>query len=163
MPSYETNAQHGYMGDPRRGAALGRPSITPDRRKVAELDADATDNDAWALEAERDRENRRTPDSFKAQYWDIAAESFRREAKRIREVLRPRAVAREAVTPKITLRQIRLDSGGYDSTGAYWGHHQRLYWAASDDGEYDTTMRAVDRADAKAQVREVYPNARFYN
>jgi hypothetical protein len=98
MPNYQDNAPAGWMGDPRRGAAMGRPSIKPEVPPIG----------------------------------------------------------------KFTLQQIRLDSGGYDICGAYWGHHQRLYWCTSECGTYDSTLRAVDRNDAKRQFRETYPNARFY-
>ena len=39
MPEYETNAPQGYMGDWKRGAPLGRPTIGPDSRSLAELEA----------------------------------------------------------------------------------------------------------------------------
>lgn len=65
-------------------------------------------------------------------------------------------------SPKVTLQRVRLDSSGYDSTGAYFGHGSPLYWAATDDGALDITFRAADRDAAKAHVRDVMPGARFY-
>ncbi len=62
---------------------------------------------------------------------------------------------------KLTLRQVRLDSGGYDQNGTYFGHGNPLYWYASDDGEIDGVLRAHDRDDAKAQVLKLYPRAKF--
>ena len=64
---------------------------------------------------------------------------------------------------KVSLRRIRLDSGGYDSGGAYWGIGAPLYWAASEDGAVDMWFRARDRDSAKAIVREKHPGAVFYN
>ena len=67
---------------------------------------------------------------------------------------------------KFTLCRIRLDSGGYDSGGAYWGIGEPLYGAETQDGLDDQVlrlfMRATDRNDAKNKVRERFPNARFY-
>lgn len=162
MPDYATNAPQGYQGDWRRGAPLGRPSIAPDTRTPAELEAEARQCENHAEAAERDKEDRRTPDSFKEQFWQAAAESFWKKAAELRAMI-PAAEARLKASPKVTLRRVRLDPDGYDSEGAYWGISQPLYWAATDDGELDTTLRADDRDDAKAQVREIIPGARFYN
>jgi hypothetical protein len=63
---------------------------------------------------------------------------------------------------KFTLQRVRLNSGGYDSSGSYWGHGQRLYWFTSDDGSREGTCRAADRDGAKAHIRQTTPDARFY-
>lgn len=97
--SYATNAQAGYMGDPKRGAAMGRPSIKPAAPVVAPV--------------------------------------------------------------RVTLQRVRLNAGGYDQAGAYWGHGAPLYWAATDDGALDTTLRANSRDEAKERVRAIMPGARF--
>ena len=72
-------------------------------------------------------------------------------------------------TGKVTLRRVRLDSGGYDPLGTYWGHGAPLYWAAADipgdpDGDacWELVIRAGHREEAKAIVRQTYPNCRFY-
>lgn len=65
---------------------------------------------------------------------------------------------------RLQLFQIRLDSGGYDAGGAYWGHHQRLYCAMDQHGE-TVFFRARDRDAAKAHIRAEHdaPEAvRFY-
>jgi hypothetical protein len=64
---------------------------------------------------------------------------------------------------KLVLRQVRLDAGGYDRNGTYFGHGGRLYWYANSDGTVDAMLRADSRVRAKAEIRETYPNARFYN
>jgi len=66
---------------------------------------------------------------------------------------------------KLTLRRIDLDAGGYDCNGTYFGsgpYRQYIYWYASDDGTIDCTLDAPDRASAKAQILDSYPNARFF-
>jgi hypothetical protein len=79
---------------------------------------------------------------------------------------------------KFCLRKVRLDSGGYDSGGAYWGIGQTLYWAGAEPAQSmfpgetresvsdleppEMFFRACGRAAAKAHAREMYPNATFY-
>ena len=78
---------------------------------------------------------------------------------------------------KFYLRRVPLNSGGYDSGGAYWGHGSPLYYACSVDevrphnpygppGELrqvELFARAYDRDDAKAIVRQECPHATFFN
>jgi hypothetical protein len=59
------------------------------------------------------------------------------------------------------LQHIRLDDGGYDTNGTYFGTGDPLYWYADDDGDVDAVLRANGVADAQAKVLEVYPLARF--
>lgn len=89
---------------------------------------------------------------------------------------------------KFRLERVRLDSGGYDNGGAYWGHGSPLFHAWGDDGdklpplpephtteqfkeycarlgeicEADFFLRAQSRDAAKAAIREQYPQAKFY-
>lgn len=63
---------------------------------------------------------------------------------------------------KVALQRIRLDRGGYDAGGAYWGIGQPLYWAGSDDGLVDLWFRAATRADAKRHVLSQFRGATFY-
>lgn len=82
-----------------------------------------------------------------------------------------------AATVKLRLVRLRLDSGGYDSGGAYWGlrqRGQRLYWAESEDefdlgplahpprGTIELTVDALDRQEAKKKIAALLPNVRFY-
>lgn len=82
-----------------------------------------------------------------------------------------------SVEVKLRLVRMRLDSGGYDSGGAYWGcrdYPHRIYWAESAEefelGMYDRppvgtiemTVDATSRAEAKSKIRELLPNAKFY-
>ena len=98
--------QSGYMGDPVRGARLGRPTTEP---------------------------NTVLPVPF-----------------------------------RFYLRRVRLDRGGYDQGGAYWGIGAPLYRFEAGEGPDKLTawpagfLRDCDRQDAKAKLRADYPAARFY-
>lgn len=64
---------------------------------------------------------------------------------------------------KFYLRRVRLNSGGYDSDGYYWGTGIPLYRYWNDEEGIDYEIRAYDRTDAKAKIllRLDYM-ARFY-
>lgn len=64
------------------------------------------------------------------------------------------------LTGKVHLRRVRLDSGGYDKGGAYWGQGQPL-WAAWDDSGEQVYIRADSRDAAKAEVLESHA-VKFY-
>lgn len=60
---------------------------------------------------------------------------------------------------RLSLRHMRLDSGGYDKNGTYFGWGQRLYWCANEDHTVDFVMRADDREHARFLVLQQYPKA----
>ena len=73
----------------------------------------------------------------------------------------------DAHTPwRFYLERVRLNRGGYDDGGAYWGAGAPLYrYAATEapNGECpEGFLRAADRAAAKAQILASYPAARFF-
>lgn len=74
---------------------------------------------------------------------------------------------REAFSGRMYLSKMRLDTGGYDEFGSYFGHCRAagfVYeYSAEGPDHIAGTLRAHDRAQAKAIVRERYPNARFFN
>lgn len=47
--------------------------------------------------------------------------------------------------------RVRLDSGGYDDGGAYWGHGQPIY-CATDGADYFATVRADSRLRAIVEL-----------
>ena len=63
---------------------------------------------------------------------------------------------------KVRLSEVRLDRGGYDSGGAYWGIGEPLYWCRSDNGDVSTYIRAWDRETAKEKLLERNPNLKFW-
>ncbi|QPC91487.1 hypothetical protein [Mesorhizobium sp. INR15] len=160
MPNFHDNAPQGYMGDWSRGAPLGRVSTLPETETAETLESSAQVMEAYANQAERRKEDRR-PDGFKQSCWQQAAADYRNRAAEFRARI-PAAKAMVAYAPKVTMQRIRLDSGGYDPAGAYWGIGSPLYWAATDDGQLDETFRASSRDAAKAHVRKTIPQARFY-
>ena len=60
------------------------------------------------------------------------------------------------------LRRVRLNRGGYDDTGRYWGVGQPLYRYTTDDMDEFRYLRATDRDDAKDAIEGLYPGATFY-
>lgn len=72
----------------------------------------------------------------------------------------------------VTLRLVKLplDSGGYDSGGAYWGLRSQgislyhFWWQSPTHNRADIIsgyIDAISRDQAKALIRETYPEARF--
>ena len=66
------------------------------------------------------------------------------------------------VMQPLHLNRVPLDSGGYDAGGAYWGHGQPIFVAYDDAGEFMQSMRARNRAAAKAELRDTFPCAWFH-
>lgn len=60
------------------------------------------------------------------------------------------------------LVRVRLDAGGYDSGGAYWGHGAPLYYFEGPLSDVRGYVRGITRDAAKRNVRELHPHARFY-
>ena len=57
---------------------------------------------------------------------------------------------------KFYLVRVRLNSGGYDSGGAYWGHSLPLYRFETTDRQSDGYLRARSRNDAKTILRNEF-------
>lgn len=64
------------------------------------------------------------------------------------------------VSGKVRLFKVSLDSGGYDSGGAYWGHGQRLYACIGEGFAY--YLRSSCRELAKSDLVVLFPSLRFY-
>ena len=62
-------------------------------------------------------------------------------------------------TGRLSLRRIRLNAGGYDANGTYFGTGTPLYWCANEEGTVDFMLRAPSRDAALYKIRESYPNA----
>ncbi len=125
------------------GAQMGRPSQNPDN---AREEAARLRDRGYSLDGLIDAESRETRRQ-------CFAEAYRLQTLADTGALDP---------VNVSLQHIRLNNGGYDSGGAYWGLGQPLYWAGSDNGAVDLWFRASDRAAAKAHVLASFPNASFY-
>lgn len=69
-------------------------------------------------------------------------------------------VAEALDVKKLHLERVRLDSGGYDPGGAYWGLGAPLYVAWGDGQEM--FFRARDRREANEIAKGVFKHAEFY-
>jgi hypothetical protein len=140
------------MGDPRRGAAMGRPA----------LPCSATDHAALRARIAKFR-------GFLAHYETLTprdreglAHQIRADRAAIERMESELAALGPEPAPKVRMQRVRLDSGGYDSGGAYWGRGAPLYWAGSDCGLVEMWFRAADRDAAKAVVCAGFPLATFH-
>lgn len=62
---------------------------------------------------------------------------------------------------KFYLRKHRLNNGGYDSSGFYWGAGPLFYYEST-DGNHTGYIRGIDRAEAKTKLTEKFPTAEFF-
>ncbi len=63
---------------------------------------------------------------------------------------------------RLSVQRVRLNQGGYDHGGAYWGTGEPLFRVADVNGDVELYLRASDREAAKAAVRAKMPAARFW-
>lgn len=165
----------GYMGDRRRGAGHGRASVDP-HALIASLQRDIADYTRRADDHESDPK-------LDWHIWPAGSDE------RAAMIADARASGpSDDYAPRVHLAGIRLDSGGYDQGGAYWGTGGWLWEAWTDDGAYYETGRVsagsaerrealerlraaghewpstaqIDRETAKGEIRESLPGVRFY-
>ena len=62
------------------------------------------------------------------------------------------------------LQRVRFVDGDYDLGGAYWGGHpsEPLFCAWAEAVDARVFVRAKDRTAAKLEVKEYFPNAKFF-
>jgi hypothetical protein len=61
---------------------------------------------------------------------------------------------------RLYIRRVRLNSGGYDRNGTYFGVGEPIYWCRSEDCEIDFMLRADSRGTAVVKVKRQYPNSK---
>lgn len=145
----------GWMGDRRRGASLGRADVN---RRSADYIANLGKDIARLAE---------TLASFAEGRFSGNFESERQEAVHVASLNAKLAAMRDELAllervkeqpPKFRMREIRLDSGGYDRGGAYWGRGGYLWEAFTDDGTLYMTGRVMmfspERHAAKSRLAE---------
>jgi len=54
--------------------------------------------------------------------------------------------------PKLDIQRIRVDTGGYDATGAYWGAGPDVFIATSPDGRDEIAVRARTINEARQKI-----------
>jgi len=62
---------------------------------------------------------------------------------------------------KLYLSKVRLNSGGYDTNGTYFGVDRPLYWYCDIDNSIDGVLRADSRQEARHEVLAMYPKAKI--
>ena len=67
-----------------------------------------------------------------------------------------------ALESPVSIQEVRLDSGGYDRTGTYYGRGAPLWQVRTRVDDLYFRLRAPDRDAVKRRVLELYPYARFY-
>lgn len=75
---------------------------------------------------------------------------------------RPTIKGEPSYDGQLYIRKIRLDSGGYDVNGTYFGTGDPLFWVVAPDYSIDRVYRAKNRATLVAELAQTYPRARFY-
>lgn len=63
---------------------------------------------------------------------------------------------------KTYLRKVRINNGGYDDSGTYWGLGMPLYQYTNDDMDSWEYMRALTRNMAIQLLECKMPNAEFW-
>lgn len=59
----------------------------------------------------------------------------------------------------LTVTRVKLDSGGYDPNGTYFGIGPPLFWVANEEGSIDFVVRSADKTGAKEKALRKYPRA----
>jgi hypothetical protein len=70
------------------------------------------------------------------------------------------AFAGKGYCGRLYLSKVRINQGGYDRLGTYWGIGGPLYWCANKDLSVDYCFRASTREEALKLVGQKYPNAK---
>lgn len=67
---------------------------------------------------------------------------------------------------KFRLERMQMVDGDYDNGGAYWGGYPSdpmwTAWGMGEEEEQELFLRAKTRDEAKALVRQIFPNCRFW-
>lgn len=74
-----------------------------------------------------------------------------------------RSPAPDVAPPAILrVRRVRIDSGGYDDGGAYWGLGAPLWQLHGGNGAVSNFYRACTKRAALAEARALYPSPRIF-
>ena len=64
----------------------------------------------------------------------------------------PAAADPAATAPKLDIQRVRVNRGGYDASGAYWGAGPDVFIATTADGTREITVRAKSVSEAREKV-----------
>jgi len=80
------------------------------------------------------------------------------------QIGRPNTITEPDFPVKFRMEKLRWTDSCYDQQGAYWGCGDPIFhaWGDGEEDEQEIFVRATDRDDAKSQIREKFPKARFY-
>jgi hypothetical protein len=67
----------------------------------------------------------------------------------------------ETSAGRLRLVRVRINAGGYDNGGAYWGLGAPLWYVQDQDGN-SQFFRAGSREAAKEKLCKEWPGAKFY-
>lgn len=123
-------------------------------RKLSESEYERLYRRYLAAHADVQREIRRRHRTSKD--WDRlnrAEVRLRRLEEAVQRAARRRGVySRDTKKKRVRTERVRLNRGGYDSRGRYWGIGAPLYRVYDDEGTIDTHVRAQDSAEARRKV-----------
>jgi hypothetical protein len=155
-----------HAGDhtPRKNPDVDEPQeedlVTEDHRefwqsgkKVLTVDRDASETEMWSA-----IERRMEADGVFPNVW------FLSDHGNYHRMIKPRENGmggHEYGTPSgsASLTRVKLDRGGYDSRGSYWGVGEPLWTLVSDDSQH--FIRASDRDEAAAEFKKKFPGLRL--
>lgn len=145
----------GYMGDRKRGASMGRGNRDAETlRKNAREEVERLERQLEAYQSGGDshmygREG--------APFKDLAAALARYESLLAPARAELESLEAAAGDTRFHLRKVRLDSGGYDQGGAYWGHGGELFEAWNGAGDFMTVRVYSDDRSAAFKARGGVP------
>lgn len=173
MPISPLTPDPGYMGNSRRGASLGRTghdwqaTAAAAREDIASLESTLAQfaDPSW-IPGCHDRDKETGAVTFEPNFPTVESRALWVAGLEMRLTDARRELTAAESSPgdcqRFHLVRMPLDSGGYDSGGAYWGHGDPMWRYESADGQIGGFDRARDRAAAKLAVLEIYPRATFY-
>lgn len=92
----------------------------------------------------------------------LAEEKGRQAAGRRRDPKRYYPSRKSLYRHAYHVEHVRLDRGGYDKRGRYYGHGEKLYRVTSDDGSFDEFVRAPNAKAAKDRAFRKRAGSHYY-
>lgn len=165
MTISKLEADSGYMGNPARGASLGRSNRNPiDTLKSAESDIRTLKSAREYFDRIRDGRDS-MPEHIETNKNLSRLISENSEKLQAAVDLKKRCLVslnHWQKTQLFYLQRVQRDSGGYDSGGAYWGVGGTLWRYESQDKMTAGFLWEDTRAAAKESIIAEYKGAQFF-